>query len=79
MGERANAREAQRWRELVPMTKEERAALIIGGREVILAEIARIKGLRQQTVGWLYPAILTGDIADLRVLLDQVPQEGGGR
>ena len=73
--ERAQAREAQRWRELDPMTKEQRTAFIIGGRAVIEAEIAQLTKLRQQTVGWLYPAILAGDIADLRVLLDQVPKE----
>ena len=69
---RANAREAQRWRELDPMTKEARAAFIIGGRAVIEGEIAQLQRLRRQTVGWLYPAILAGDIADLRALLDQV-------
>ena len=54
------------------MTKEQRTALILGGRAVILEEIAQLTKLRRQTVGWLYPAILAGDIADLRILLDQV-------
>ncbi len=73
--ERANAREAQRWRELDPMTKEQRTALILGGRGVILAEIIHLTELQRRTVGALYPAIVAGDIADLRTLLDQVPPE----
>ena len=54
------------------MTKEERAALIIGGWDVIEAEIFRLARLRITMVGTLYPAIVTGQIADLRALQDQV-------
>jgi len=61
------------------MTKEERAALILGGRGVIQVEIARLTLLRQSMMGTLYPSILGADIAALQTLLYQMPKERSPR
>lgn len=53
------------------MTKEERVALILMGADWIQQEIEIRKALLRQMVGTLYPAILRGEIEELRELLGQ--------
>lgn len=53
------------------MTKEERVALILMGPDGIQQEIEDRRTLLGQMVGTLYPAILRGEIEELRKLRDQ--------
>lgn len=53
------------------MLKEERAALILMGKDGIRQEIENREMLLDQMIGTLYPAILRDEIGWLRELLDR--------
>ena len=50
------------------VTKEELAALILGGPEVVKHAIDDRRKLRDQMVGQLYPSILADEIAHLQLV-----------